>query len=140
MKQTTPYKFSETLSLIHPRNFFWIEFSQCTDEQLLFIHHLLSCRYTCKLHQTVPGFFLRESQCRAIHQKVVCQLKQKKSIKIFFPNTPIFACQNFDHSWSWLSFVGGNREQWYAVTRKREKATHIFAYILLASNHTIFLA
>ena len=27
LNQTTPYKFSETHSLIHPRNFFWIESS-----------------------------------------------------------------------------------------------------------------
>jgi len=38
-----------------------------------------------------------------------------------------------------LSFVGGNRERWQTVTRKRGKASQIFACILLTSNHMIFL-
>ena len=144
LNKTTPYKFSETHS-------FWLA------EELFFGLHLVSALmnnpswYITSFLADILANCTRLSQDFSFGSHNVRQFikrrsaswnnkkkNKKKGIKIFFTNIPPFTCQNFDHSWSRLSFVGGNREQWYAVTRKREKATHIFACILLASNHMIF--
>lgn len=62
--------------------------------------------------------------------------KQTSSCCVFIYQFP---CQNFDQSWSRLSFEGGNRERWQAVSSTRGKAPQIFACILLTSNHIILL-
>ena len=54
----------------------------------------------------------------------------------FYPS--ILTCQNFDQSWSRLSFVGGNRELWHV---KEEKSKSNFCiYIINKTINCIFVS
>ena len=64
-------------------------------------------------------------------QKTSVFSKQISSCCVFIYQ---FTGQNFDQSWTKLSFVGCNRERWQAVTGKEEKIKLLHAFRFFSCN------